>query len=90
MAATRPARSRQLLFQAFNLALQTVLLALQAIVLALQTVVLPLQALGVTLAPRQLRAQPRDVVALASCRFVAGIVGGTPVLLDHTRLMPYS
>ena len=104
LAATRPARSRQLLFQAFNLALQavllaleavllalqTVLLALQAIVLALQTVVLPLQALAVTLAPRQLRAQPRDVVALASCRFVAGIVGGTPVVFGYRVLDRFS
>ncbi len=50
LAATLPARSRQLLFQVLNLALQTIILALQT--------------LAVAFAPRQLRPEPLNVPPL--------------------------
>ena len=79
LPATRPACLGQLLFQALDLPLLTLVLASQAVDLALLAVVLPL-------APRQLFAEPLYLVAQPSYPFVAG----QPVLVDHTRLMPYS
>ena len=79
LPATRPACLGQLLFQALDLPLLTLVLASQAVDLALLAVVLPL-------APRQLFPEPLYLVAQPSYPFVAG----QPVLVDHTRLMPYS
>ena len=75
----RPARRGQLPLQVLDLPLLTLVLASQAVDLALLAGVLPL-------APRQLLPKSLDLVAQASYPFVAG----QPVLIDHTRLMPYS
>ena len=68
--------------QVLDLPLLTLVLASQAVDLALLPVVLPL-------APRQLFPEPLYLVAQPSYPFVAGIVAGQPVLVDHTRLMLY-
>ena len=83
MSEPRPARSGQLPPQVLDLPLLTLVLASQAVDLALLAVVLPL-------APRQLFPEPLYLVAQPSYPFVAGIVAGQPVLVDHTRLMLYS
>ena len=82
MSEPRPTRSGQLPPQVLDLPLLTLVLASQAVDLALLPVVLPL-------APRQLFPEPPYLVAQPSYPFVAGIVAGQPVLVDHTRLMPY-
>ena len=82
LSEPRPTRSGQLPPQVLDLPLLTLVLASQAVDLALLPVVLPL-------APRQLFPEPLYLVAQPSYPFVAGIVAGQPVLVDHTRLMPY-
>ena len=82
MSEPRPTRSGQLPPQVLDLPLLTLVLASQAVDLALLPVVLPL-------APRQLFPEPLYLVAQPSYPFVAGIVAGQPILVDHTRLMPY-
>ena len=82
LSEPRPTRSGQLPPQVLDLPLLTLVLASQAVDLALLPVVLPL-------APRQLFPEPPYLVAQPSYPFVAGIVAGQPVLVDHTRLMPY-
>ncbi len=81
----RPARRGQLTLQVLDLPLLTLVLASQAVDLALLAGVLLLQLVGVALPPRQLLAKPLHLVAQASYPFVAG----QPVLIEHTRLMPY-
>ncbi|MYN64633.1 MAG: hypothetical protein F4X11_06345 [Acidobacteria bacterium] len=74
----RQARRGQLTPQVLDSPLLTLVLASQAVDLALLAGVLPL-------APRQLLPKALDLVAQASYPFVAG----QPVLVEHTRLMPY-
>ena len=84
LAATRPARLVQLLFQVLDLLLQAVILPLQAAVLALQPALLALQALGVALPPRQLSAKPFEVGG----QFRNPMRGRFPVGGRHTTVMP--
>ena len=84
LAATRPARLAQLLFQALDLLLQAVILPLQAAVLALQPALLALQAPGVALPPRQLSVKPFEV----GLEFRNPMRGRFPVGGRHATVMP--
>ena len=61
MSEPCPARGGQLPPQVLDLPLLTLVLALQAVDLTLLATVLALLVLGVSLAPRQLRAEPFDL-----------------------------
>jgi len=83
-AKPRAPRGRQLTLQVLDLPVLTLVLASQAIDLVLLPGALPPPA---AITPPEV---PRPHRAGVPYPLVIGIVAGRPVLVDHTRLMPYS